>query len=78
MPTALRAERQRLEHVGAAADAAVDEHRNAVADLGHDFGQRLDRRAPGFRGASAVVRHQDAVEAVLDGRAARPRACRFP
>ena len=42
MPTALRAERERLEHVGAAAKAAVDEHRNAVADLGDDFGQRFD------------------------------------
>src|SRR5882672_7512150 len=30
----LGAERKRLEHIGAAAHAAIDEHRNAAADFG--------------------------------------------
>jgi len=51
-----RAERQRLEHVGAAPHAAVDEHRNAIADFGDDFRQRFDRRASRFRRSAAAIR----------------------
>src|SRR3984893_7143658 len=49
------AKREGLEHIRAAAKAAVDEDGNTVADFGHDFGQRLDSCAGGFCGTSAVV-----------------------
>ena len=38
-----RAERKRLEHVGATADAAVEQHRHPVADRIDDGRQRVDR-----------------------------------
>ena len=65
-PHRVGAERQGLEDVGAAADAAVDEHRNASPYAGDDLGQRLDRRAEAVLGAAAVVGHEDAVHAVFN------------
>jgi hypothetical protein len=59
------AQRQRLEHVGAAAHAAIQKNRDAVADRGHHFRQRLDRAASGFRGTPSMVRDQYAVDTVL-------------
>jgi hypothetical protein len=44
--------------------AAVDEHRNAIADFGDDFRQRFDRRGSRFRRSAAAIRLGDAVEAV--------------
>ncbi len=61
-----RAERQRLEDVRAAADAAVDEHRDATADGLDDLGQAVDRAAQRFVGTAAVVADDDAVRAVLE------------
>ena len=44
MSTASRAERERFHDVRAAAKAAVDDHRDALADRVDDLRQRLDRR----------------------------------
>jgi hypothetical protein len=42
--------------------AAVDEHRNAIADFGDDLRQRFDRRAS--RRPAAAIRFGDAAEVV--------------
>jgi hypothetical protein len=42
--------------------AAVDEHRNAIADFGDDLRQRFDRRASRFRRPAAAIRFGDAAE----------------
>src|SRR5215472_18435116 len=60
-----RPERERLEDVGAAADAAVDEHRDAALDGGHHLGQAIDAGAQRLFVAPAVVRYDDSVRAVL-------------
>src|SRR5262245_64592569 len=63
----LRAERERLEHVAAAPEPAVDEHANPPLHRGHHLGQTLDRRAPALLRAAPVIRHDDAVDAVSHG-----------
>ena len=52
--------------------------RDPAAHRGHDLRQRLDRAAQRLVGAAAVVRHDDAVRAVLDRRAARPPRVTMP
>ena len=41
-PDRIGAERQRLEDVGAATQAAVHEHRNTAGDCRRDFGEAVD------------------------------------
>ena len=67
------AERQRLEDVGAAPKAAVDEHGHAAAHRVDDLGQRVDRAAQRLVGAAAVIADNDAVGAVLEQCAASSR-----
>ena len=60
------AERHRLDHVAAAPDAAVDQHRDAAFDrLGHGR-QSADRGDRAVQLAAAVVGDDHAVDAVID------------
>ncbi len=67
--TASRAERQRLDHVEPAADAAVEQHLGAAADRLDDAGSAADGRGRVVELAAAVVRHDDRVDADLGGTA---------
>src|SRR6516164_3724098 len=67
-PYCLGAQSETLEHISAAAEAAVDEHWDAAADFGHHFRQGLDGSARGLGGTPAVIRDQDAVQAVLEAK----------
>src|ERR1700754_1606971 len=60
----VRAERQRLDHVGAAADAAVEHHGHA-AGFGRDLGQGAQRRHRMVELAAGMVGDDDAVDAAL-------------
>src|SRR5262245_1189219 len=57
------AERERLEGVGAAADAAVHEHGDAAVHGRRHLGKAVDRRAAAVLGATAMVRYDDPVDA---------------
>src|SRR4051794_21883110 len=61
------AEGQRLEDLGAAAEASVDQDGEVAADGVDHFGEDVDGAATGLGGASAVVRDDHAVGAVLAG-----------
>ena len=63
----LRAEGERRGHVGAAPDAAVEQHLQPVADRVDDVGQRLDRRHRSVELAATVIRDDDAGSPVLRG-----------
>src|SRR2546421_200409 len=52
----LGAHAQRLDHVGAAAEAGIDQDRHRAGNL-NDLRQRLDRRPSAILAAAAVVRH---------------------
>ncbi len=60
-----RAHAQRLADVGAAAEAGVNQDRDAAVDSFDDFRQRIDGGAAGVFAAGAMVRHDDAVIAVV-------------
>ena len=62
-----RAEGERLEHVGAAADAAVDQHLDPLADRLDHLGQGVQRRGDAVELAPAVVRDDHRGRAVLGG-----------
>src|SRR5882672_10526150 len=62
----LRAERERLQDIGAAADAAVHHHGHA-ARLRDHRGERAKRRSGAVQLPPAVVRHDDPVDAALAG-----------
>ena len=62
----LRAERERLQHVGAAPDAAVDVDLAAPGDRLDDLGQRVERRRDPVELPAAVIRDDDPGRAVLD------------
>ena len=62
-----RAEGQRLDDVGAAPDAAVDEHVDAAGDGVDDRGQRVGARQDGVELAAAVIGDHHARGAVGDG-----------
>ncbi len=62
-----RAERERLDDVRAAPDAAVDEHLDPAVDGVDDLGQRVDRRGDAVELPAAVVRDDDPRRAVLAG-----------
>ena len=64
--TGLRADRQRLQHMRAAGDAAVADHLDLVADRIDDLGQRVEGRAAAVELAPAMVRHHDRGGADLD------------
>ena len=64
---------ERLEHVGAAADAAVQVHRDAALRGLHDLLERADGGRHVVQLPRAVVGHDDARRAGVDG---QPR-CRF-
>ena len=68
------AEGERLDHVGAAADAAVDEHRHPAADRLDHGRERLNRGEGAVELAAAVVRHDEPVDASLDRHACLGRA----
>ena len=61
-----RPERQRLEQVGASPEAAIDQQRDTAAHGGRDLGEGFDAGEAGVFRATAVVRHEDPVDAVLD------------
>ncbi len=73
MTTADGAERQGEEDVGAGADAAVEQHRDAAADLGGDLGQHVEAGRGRVDLAAAVVGDEDRRRARADGRLRRPR-----
>ena len=68
------AEGERLEDVGAAADAAVEVHRDAPLRRRHDLLEGADGRRHVVQLARAVVRHDDARRAGVDG---QPRCGRI-
>ena len=55
----VRAERQRLQHIGAALDAAIDDDRCPPRHRLHDLRQHVQRRATLVQLAASVVRHVD-------------------
>ena len=57
---------QRLEHVAAAANAAIHEHGHAPGHAIRHAGQRVDRRRDAVERAPAVIGHDDGVGAGLD------------
>ena len=61
----LRAERKRLDDVGARADAAVEQHGEPVADRRDDVGEGVERGDRAVHLTAAVVRDDDAVDARL-------------
>ena len=63
----LRAERERLDHVGSPADAAVEEDLGAPGRRLHDLGQRVEGRGDPVELAPAVVGDDDPRAAVLAG-----------
>ena len=66
-----RAERERLDHVAAAPDAAVEQHLDLAADRFGNRGQRADRGGRAVHVVAAVVRDRDGAS-----RRHRPRAWR--
>src|SRR6266851_5478089 len=64
---AARAERERLEHVLARADAAVEQHLDAAAHRADYFRQRADRRCSAVELAAAMVGDDDRVGAARSG-----------
>ena len=61
------AEHQRLQNVGAAPEAAIDDQRDPVADRAARLGQDVDRRHRPVELTSAMVRDRDRVGADLGG-----------
>src|SRR5688572_32429002 len=61
-----RAKRERLEDIGAAAEAAIHEHWHASRDSGGHLGHALNRRPQAVLGAPAMVGDEDAAHAVAD------------
>src|SRR5688500_1466378 len=59
---------QRLDDVAATADAAVEYHGATVADGVHNLGKHVYGRRRAVEGASAVIRHDHAIGAGVDGR----------
>src|SRR6516162_2108650 len=57
----------RLDNIGAAADAAVDDDARLPADRLNDLRQDIDRPQPVIELAAAMVRHIDAIDPELDG-----------
>src|SRR6266851_4305644 len=51
----LRAERERARHIGAAANAGIHHHGDALADRARDRGKHVDRRRQRLDLAAAVV-----------------------
>ena len=73
-----RTERQRLEDVCAAPDAAIDIDLGVAAHRGGDLGDHLGGRDGGIEMAAAVVRHHDALHADVDAAHARRRRAARP
>ena len=71
------AERHRLQHVGGRADAAVHQHDRVGQRVAH-LDERVERGDGAVDLAAAVVRDDDAVDAVLRARAARRRRSARP
>ncbi len=63
----VRAERERLEDVRPATEPTVDEYRHPTRDCLDDLGEHGDRRMDRIELTPAVVRHDDRVDAGLDG-----------
>ena len=59
-------QRQRLEHVGAAQDATVEQHLGPAADRAHHLGQHVQRAAALVELTTAVVGDVDDVHAMAD------------
>ena len=73
-----RSERERLEHIGAPTDTAVDEHVESPADRVDDRWQRIGARENRVELAAAVIRDDDAARAVLQGEPRVLAASGFP
>ena len=67
------AERERLDDVRAAPDAAVDEHLEPAVDRLDHLGERVRRRGDAVELPAAVVRDHDARRRRARRRAGRPR-----
>ena len=67
-----RAERERLHDVGAAADAAVEQHLDAAVDGLDHLRERVDRRRHAVELTPAVVRDDDRRPRRARTRASRP------
>ena len=63
----LRAERQRLQHVAAAADPAVDERLGAATDRVDHLGQRVERGRDAVQLPATVIRDDHSRRTVLAG-----------
>ena len=61
MPTPFAPKRQRLEDIGAAADAAIEEHRHLALHRRDHFRQRIERADAAIDLAAAMVGDHDAV-----------------
>src|SRR5690606_5291504 len=59
-------ERHRLQHISAATNAAIHQHRHAALNHSNDLWQQVDGGESAFISATAVVRHQDSIHAVLE------------
>ena len=62
----MRAERDRLDHVAAAIEAAVDHDLGAACDRVDDLRQNVDGAAAVIELAAAVVGNVDALDAVIE------------
>ncbi len=60
-----------FEDIGPTPEAAIDKHGNAACNTLDNLGQALDSSAAALFGASAVVRNDDAVDAISNLRLCR-------
>ena len=74
----VRAHRERLEHIGAAEEAAVDDDGRLAAHGRNYLGQDVHRAAAVIELATAVIRHVDRRRRRARARASRPRRSRCP
>jgi hypothetical protein len=58
------AQAERLQNVGPAAHAAIDQHRDVAAHRLDDLGEHADRRLPAFLRAPSVIGDEDGVHAM--------------
>lgn len=61
----IRAQRERLQYIGAAADASVDHHCDVAPDCLHDSRQHAKRRGRAVQLTPAVIRNDDSVDAMI-------------
>ena len=67
----MSSERERLDHIRPAPDAAVHQDEGAIADRLDDLGQRVERRSDPVELTASVVRDDDPFNTCLDKQAPR-------